>query len=249
MQTPGHFTYLCAARVLIILFTVTAWAAPAANDQAATSPAIRWAEGQPGSTFTRGEDGRYRYGLWSGDLGITLAVDSRELQRARHRIIPFIAFQLTYRYKGSNSMEVRNDNLRLEFVNHSHVVHSTLDPLDFSASYQNVVDASVAENEHQIQKHPEKKEAIETNLKAYQEELIEIQEFLCAHALHHSVLDRGTPEIQGWVFFNTKSKWIGDWKKREDFVLRIPMDNGVYEFPFKVPPVEGDLILRRRPEN
>jgi hypothetical protein len=226
-----------------------AWAAPAANDQVAASPPIHWAEGQPGSTFTRGQDGKYRYGLGSGNLGVTLAVDSRELQRARHRLHPFIAFQLTYRYKGSNSMEVRNDNLRLEFVNHSHVMHSTLDPVDFSALYQSVVDALVAENEHQIQKHPEKKEEIETNLKAYQEELIEIQEFLCAHALHHSVLDRETPEIQGWIFFNTKSKWIGDWKKREDFVLRIPMDNGVYEFPFTVPPAEGDLILRRRPEN
>jgi hypothetical protein len=250
MQTAGHFNYLHSASILIVLFAVTTWAAPAANYQVAASRPIRWAEGQPGSTFTRGEDGKYRYGLWSGDLGITVAVDSRELQRARHRLHPFIAILLTYQYKGPKGMEVRNDNLTLEFVNHYHVRHSTLDPEDFSVRYQNVVDALVVEKkEHEIKNHPEKKEEIETTLKAYQEELIEIQEFLCAHALHHSVLDRGTPEIKGWAFFNTKSKWIGDWKKREDFVLRIPMDNGVYEFPFTVPPVEGDLILRRRPEN
>jgi hypothetical protein len=247
MQTEDHLQHKVAKTLLFLLFATATWAAPAGNDQAPGPRAIRWSQGQAGSTFSRGEDGKYRYGLWSDDLGITLAVDSRELQRARHRLHPFIAFQLTYGYKGSKGMEVRNDNLRLEFVNHSHVMHSTLDPEDFSVLYQHVVDTLVEENEHQIQKHPEKKEAIETNLKAYQEELVEIQEFLCAHALHHSVLDRETPEIKGWVFFNTKSKWIGDWKKREDFVLRIPMDNGVYEFPFTIPPAEGDLILRRRP--
>jgi hypothetical protein len=250
MQTAGHFNYSYSASFLIVLFTVTAvGAAPAAMGQAAASPTIHWVQGQPGSTFTRGEDGKYRYGLWSGDLGITVAVDSRELQRARHRLHPFIAILLTYQYKGTKGMEVRNDNLTLEFVNHYHVRQSTLDPEDFSVLYQNVVDALVAEKkEHEVKKHPEKSEEIETTLKAYQEELVEIQEFLCTHALHHSVLDRETPEIKGWIFFNTKSKWIGDWKKREDFVLRIPMDNGVYEFPFIVPPVEGDLILRRRPE-
>jgi hypothetical protein len=67
--------------------------------------------------------------------------------------------------------------------------------------------------------------------------------------LRPTILDRESPEAKGWVFFNAKNKWIGDWKKREDFVLRIPMENRVYEFPFTVPPVEGDLILRRRPEN
>ena len=250
MQTHRHFHSLRVATILVfLLFPIAAGAAPAAMAQAAASPTIHWVQGQPGSTFTRGEDGKYRYGLWSGDLGITVAVDSRELQRARHRLHPFIALLVTYQYKGTKEMEVRNNNLTLEFVDHYHVRQSTLDPEDFSVLYQNVVDALVVEKkEHEIKKHPEKSEEIETTLKAYQEELVEIQEFLCAHALHHSVLDRETPEIKGWIFFNTTSKWIGDWKKRENFVLRIPMDNGVYEFPFIVPPVEGDLILRRRPE-
>src|SRR6478672_4600118 len=133
MQTHGHFHSSQVSRILFcFLFATVAWAAPAANEQPTASPAIRWIKGQAGSTFTRGEDGKYRYGLWSDDLGITLAVDSRELQRARHRLHPFIAFQLTYHYKGSKFMEVRNDNLRLEFVDHSHVMHSTLDPEDFS---------------------------------------------------------------------------------------------------------------------
>ena len=251
MQTQCHFRSLRVAKILVfLLFPMGAGVTPAAMDQAAASPTIHWVQGQPGSTFTRGEDGKYRYGLWSGDLGITVAVDSRELQRARRRLLPFIAILLTYQHKGTKEMEVRNDNLTLEFVDHFHVRQSALDPVDFSVLYQNVVDALVVEKkEHEIKKHPERSEEIETTLKAYQEELVEIQEFLCTHALHHSVLDPETPEIKGWIFFSTKSKWIGGWKKRENFVLRIPMNNGVYEFPFIVPPVEGDLILRRRPEN
>ena len=250
MKTQRHFTYLHAAKILLfLLFTVAAGAAPAGNDKGAGPSNIRWAEGKPGCTFKRGEDGKYRYGLWSDDVGITLAVDSRELQRSRRRLHPFVAFQLTFHYKGPEVLEVRNDNLTLEFVTHFHVVYSTLDPEDFSARYQDDVDALIEENEHQIQKHPEKKQEIETILQAYQLELLEIQEFLGNHSLRHRILDRESPETKGWVLFNTKSKWIGDWKKREDFVLRIPIRNRTFEFPFTVPPVEGDLILRRRPEN
>ena len=249
MQMPSHLTYLRSARILFVLLTVTAWAAPAVNGQTAAVPTVRWAEGKPGSTFTRGQDGKYRYGLWSEDVGITLAVDSRELQRSRHRLNPFVAFQLTFQYKGPNEVEIRNDNIKLEFVSHFHLVQSTLDPEGFSAQYQKDVETLVEENERQLRKHPEKKPQIDTILRAYQEELLDIQEFLCNRSLRSSKLDRATPETKGWVLFNTDNKWIGDWKKREDFVLRIPMENRVFEFPFTVPPVEGDLILRRRPEN
>jgi hypothetical protein len=31
-------------------------------------------------------------------------------------------------------------------------------------------------------------------------------------------------------------------------VLRVPLGNRIVEFPFSLPPSEGDLILRRRPE-
>jgi hypothetical protein len=76
-----------------------------------------------------------------------------------------------------------------------------------------------------------------------------MQEFLRTRSLRSVRLDRATPETKGWVFFSTNSKWIGDWKKREDFVLRISLSSRVFEFPFILPPVEGDLILRRRGEN
>jgi hypothetical protein len=51
------------------------------------------------------------------------------------------------------------------------------------------------------------------------------------------------------VLFSSKSKWIDGLQKQEEFVLRVPFGNRIVEFPFSLPPSEGDLILRRRPEN
>ena len=51
-----------------------------------TLPVVRWSDQTPGCTFDRGDDGVYRWGLWTSDLGITLAVDSQELVRVTKRI-------------------------------------------------------------------------------------------------------------------------------------------------------------------
>ena len=56
------------------------------------------------------------------------------------------------------------------------------------------------------------------------------------------------PEATGWVLFDTNSKWIDGLKKQEQFVLRVAIEKRVVEFPFSLPPSEGDLILRSRPE-
>jgi len=77
-------------RNLIVLFVVVAWAPAGGNDKDTEASTVRWAEGKPGCTFTRGDDGKYRYGLWSDDMGITLAVDSRELQRSHINFNPFL---------------------------------------------------------------------------------------------------------------------------------------------------------------
>ena len=50
------------------------------------------------------------------------------------------------------------------------------------------------------------------------------------------------------MLFSTKSKWIEGLRKQEDFLLRVPIEDRVIEFPFSLPPSEGDLMLRRRPE-
>jgi hypothetical protein len=46
--------------------------------------------------------------------------------------------------------------------------------------------------------------------------------------------------------FNTNTRWISGWKKREIFVLRVPIEGTVFEIPFELPPERGELILRRR---
>ena len=59
-------------------------------------------------------------------------------------------------------------------------------------------------------------------------------------------LGPANPETSGWVLFSTRSKWINGWKKEEEFILRLPLNGIVYEFPFKLPPKPGEVILRKR---
>jgi hypothetical protein len=239
-----HIAHFLAALALIVAMTSPDWAVP--RKDKAPVPTLRWAEGNRGCTFVRGEDGKYRYGLWADDLGITLVVDSQELQRTRRRLDPFIGLVLSFRYRGTGQQEIGADHISLEFATHSHVVHRALDPEEFSTEYQDNVDTFAEDNEREIVKHPEKKDEKEAIVRAYEKELVQVQEFLTTRGLHSAKLDSSSPEISGWIFFRAKDKWIGGWKKKEEFVLRIPLGNRVVEFPFTLPPSGGDLILRKR---
>ncbi len=73
-------------------------------------------------------------------------------------------------------------------------------------------------------------------------------EFLKTRTLRATTLNANHSEASGWILFSTKSKWIDGLRKQEEFLLRVPVGNRVIEFPFSLPPSEGDLILRRRPE-
>jgi hypothetical protein len=57
-------------------------ATPPGPDKTPVTPALRWEEGQPGYTFSRDDDGKYRYGFWTADFGIVLAFDSQESEKA-----------------------------------------------------------------------------------------------------------------------------------------------------------------------
>ena len=46
--------------------------------------------------------------------------------------------------------------------------------------------------------------------------------------------------------FGTRNRWIGGWKKPEEFVLRVPVAGKIFEFPFTLPPKPGEVILRKR---
>lgn len=208
---------------------------------------LRWTEGQTGCTFSADEDGLYRYGLWTDDFGVALAVDADELRKASHRTEPTFAVLLTVRYRGKDSMAVKPDGITLEFVKHDRDVHPVIAPDALSAALQKDSDLFAQQVSREISKHPEKKSQEESLLQEHQKDVCATIEFLQTNSLSPVQLDPTHPQARGWVYFSAKGKWIGDWKKQEEFVLRIPLANRVVEFPFALPPSQGDLILRRRP--
>jgi hypothetical protein len=207
---------------------------------------IRWSENQPGCTFTRGDDGKYRYGLWSGDLGVILAVEARELQIIHHRIQPIFGALLTIRYRGKASLEAAPDEISLQFMKHFKLIEPALDPDEYSQKIQSDADEIDDDTRRAIAKHPAEKPAREARLQEYQKAVSELIEFLGTKSLRPAHLDSANPEVGGWVFFNTQSKWLGGWKSQEDFILRVVLDGKRFEFPFKLPPEQGELILRKR---
>jgi len=235
--------------VSVVLFTSLAGGIPFGHEKSSATHASRWEEGQSGCTFSRDDDGKYRYGFWTGDVGIVVAVDSQELEKARRRAQPLFALQLTIHYRGEDSLDVAPDKIALEFVRHYHDVQSALDPDNLASKEQRDADAVSEETEREIRKHPEKKDEKEAVITARQKDAAEMIDFLKTRSLRDVKLDPGHPEASGWVLFSTRSKWIDGLQKLEEFVLRVPLGNSVVEFPFSLPSAEGDLILRRRPEN
>jgi len=208
-------------------------------------PLVRWSEQQPGCTFSRGDDGKYRYGLWSGDVGVVLAVDAREVQIIRHRVEPVFGVLLEIHYRGSDSLDV-NPETTLQFMKHFKVVQPALDPDDYTQKIQTDADALDDETRRNVNKHPDQKHTLEANLQASQKSYNELIEFFATNSLRPAHLDRARPEVSGWVFFDTKSKWLGKWKSEEEFILRVPVAGKVFEFPFKLPPRKGELLLQER---
>jgi hypothetical protein len=235
--------------MLAVFFASAAWATHGVPDKAPATSTSRWEEGQPGCTFSRDDDGKYRYGFWTADFGIVLAVDSQELEKVRRRAQPLFALQLTLRYRGKDSLDLAPGKITLEFVKHYHDVHGALDPDDLSRRQRNDADAVAGETEREIRKHPEKKEEKEATLAARQKDAVDMIEFLKTRSLRAAKLDAGHPEVSGWLLFSTRSKWIEGLQKEEEFVLRVPVEGRIVEFPFSLPISEGDLILRQRPEN
>jgi hypothetical protein len=209
---------------------------------------VRWSETQPGCTFSRGDDGKYRYGLWWEDVGIILAVDAREVQiiRSRHRIEPLFGVLLTVRYRGAGSLDLTTDGISLQFMKHFKVVQTAVDPDGYVQKIQGDADALDDETRREVAKHPEEKAAREGQLQGYQKSVSELIEFVSKNSLRPAHLDRGNPEATGWVFFNTHNKWLGGWKAQEEFVFRLPLAGKIFEFPFRLPPKEGELLLRKR---
>ncbi len=211
-------------------------------------PAIRWEEGKACCTFAAGDDGKYRYSLSANDLVVTLAMDSQELQKVHRRPMAMLGVNLTLKYLGQNYVDFTTNRITLEAETHSHVILPSFDPEGLATHLQSDMDAMNDEVAHQVQKHPETKEQQETLLQAHLKDTSEMIEFLSRNSLLSNRLDPVTREINGWIFFDTKNKWIGKWKEREQFILRIQLEDRIIEFPFLLPPKDTGLILRRRPE-
>jgi hypothetical protein len=209
-------------------------------------PAVRWDEERPGCTFSRSDDGRYRYGLWYGDVGINLAVDSQELEKVHRRHEPFFAVLLNVRYKGQGPLDLGPEHISLEFVKHFRLVQTALDPDGFSQKVQNDADELNHQTAREVEKHPEQRETKEAYVRAFLKDSAELQEFVGKNSLRPTQLGPGNPETTGWVLFSTSSKWISGWKKPEELILRVPLGGKIFEFPFKLPPKPGEVILRRR---
>lgn len=175
-----------------------------------------------------------------------MAVDADELRKVSHRTEPTFAVLLTVSYRGKDSMAVKPDSISLEFTKHDHDIHPAITPDDLSAKLQEDAERFSEQAEREIRKHPEKRIEQESALQENEKSLQATIDFVKAQGLVATQLDPTHPQASGWVFFNVKSKWIGDWKKQEEFVLRVPIGSETIEFPFALPPSQGDLILRRR---
>jgi len=140
--------------------------------------------------------------------------------------------------------------LRVDFVRHHDVLEGYMDPTELSNRLQNDIDTLVFETERQIKKNPKITEEKTGYLREYEKEAAEFIEFVGTQSLDPAgvTLNPGNPEAHGWVFFATSNKWIGPWKAREDFILGVWMKDKVWQFPFSLPPTEGDLILRKPPD-
>lgn len=223
-----------------------ALAAPDKKNEKFGPVTVRWDEATPGCTFSPTNDGKYQYGLWTGDVGLILSVDAREVQIIRHRIEPIFGVLLTIRNRGSGGLDVHPEGITLQFMRHFKVVQSSLDPDDYTQKIQADADALDDETRRLVTKHPDEKEKRDARLQEYQKSVSELIEFIGKNSLRAVRLDPANTQTSGWVFFNTKSKWIGGWKAQEQFVLRVPLEGKVFEFPFKLPPEKGELLLQKR---
>lgn len=210
-------------------------------------PTLRWTEGAPNCTVQARDDGHVYYGLSSGDFEVTLAVDRQELEMVPHRAIPMLGVLLTFHYKGTGQFEVQQNRFTLEFLKHFQVVQGSLDANSMLQHLQqNIEDLTDEAEHHQIPKHPDQKGKKEAELQARLKDYTEMMDFISTRALRPGLLDPSNSSVSGWVFFSTRNKWIGGWRKPEPFVLRLPIENEIVEFPFELPPKQGKVELRRR---
>ena len=211
-----------------------------------TVPTLRWQEGASGCALgVAAQDNLAQYVITDGTLRVSLAVDPRELTQSQRRAGHVVSVLLTVRNLDSAPLLVKQSDASLEFVQHSQWRFSSWDPDNLANHIQNQTDDLMHQTDKDLENRPEKVEKNEERLREHQKLVSEMQDFLSTKALKDTVLDAVTPEVSGWVFFPSRGKWVGDWKKREEFVFRIPVGGRVVEFPFLLPPSTRPVLKQR----
>ena len=236
-----------SVRWLLLALTLCGAFPAFAHKKEISSATLRWTQEGPGTSFSATADGRYVYTLQSADKDIAITVDSQELTKSRLRHAAVFAVLVHIRNRGRRYWKVSSEGASLEFVSHFHVVQPALDPSALAQQLQDTTDEMDRQASLPRPNRPAPGIADQTYLRAYQKETSEFIEFLARNSLHETVLDEGNQEVEGWIFFNTKNKWLSKWKTQESFLLRLPLDGTVYVFPFTLPPRQGELLLRHRP--
>jgi hypothetical protein len=240
----------CQCRVLLVcaLLLLLTSVLGFSKDKRPTSkyPTVTWREGDGECTLSKGDDGIYRYALGFETLHVTMAIDSQELEKTRRNLEHVFIVLLTFRNRGTVPIKINMEGISLELVDHYRVRMSSADPDRLSARIQGDTEELEHQTERELKNHPERKSAVEARLQEHTKLVSEWQDYLSAKTLRDTVLDSGQPETSGLVLFNTRTKWKGDWKKEENFVLRIPLQNVAIEFPFRLPPTDEGPELRKR---
>ncbi len=238
-----HFRRWIAPAAFLLIFGASH---SAAKEKYPGPSIVRWNKASANSTFSSTADGKYNYVLKDADIEISIAMDSQELEKVHHRPLPLFALRMDVRYTGQKTLPFTTDHIALEFVDHYQVINPALDPDELAMRIQNDIDNLTDETAHQVRKRPGQKEEQEGLLQTHLKDMTDLVGFISLYCLRPATLDSGNPTVGGWVFFSTKSKWIGKWKPQEEFVLQVPVENKIFEFPFALPPRKGDLVLRRR---
>jgi hypothetical protein len=221
-----------------------------ARRKSPTVPTLHWEQGAPGCSFHESApentaDGLDRYTILHDAVIITLAIDPRELVLSQRRAGHVVSLFLTVRNQSSTPLAVQPGKASLDFVNHSQWRFSSWDPGSLANHIQNQTDDLMHQTDKDLEKRPEKVEKNEERLQEHQKLVSEMLDFLSTQGLKDAVLDAASPEISGWVFFPSRGKWVGDWKKKEEFVFRIPIGSWMVEFPFQLPPPTHPQLKER----
>ena len=229
--------------VLIVVFLAVQGLA---KKKTADPSALRWAAGAAGCSLEQNGVGNLdRYTIAQDGMTVTLAVDPRELTLSQRRAGRVMSLSLLVRNKGTAPLTVEQSKASLEFVKHSQWQFSSWDPDNLANHIQNQTDDLMHQTDKDLEKRPARVEKNEERLREHQKLVSETVDFLSTQGLRDTVLDAAKSEVTGWLFFPSRGKWVGEWKKREEFVFRIPVGGRVVEFPFLLPP-EGRPTLKER---